>query len=61
MVPVGGFGTASFAVSIPNFGSGLEGFTVYCQWAIVGDSGAGMTTYGLPLALTDGLRIVLGV
>lgn len=60
-MPVGGFGTAFFGASIPSYGAGLEGFTVYCQWAIVGDPAAGMTIYGLPLALTDGLQIVLGV
>jgi hypothetical protein len=60
-MPVGGFGTAFFGASIPNWGPGLDGFTVYCQWAIVGDSGAAMTTFGLPLALTDGLQITLGV
>lgn len=60
-MPVGGFGTAFLGASIPNWGPGLEGFTVYCQWAIVGDQSAAMTVYGLPLALTDGLQITLGV
>jgi hypothetical protein len=60
-MPVGGFGTAFFGAAIPSWGPGLEGFTVFCQWAVVGDQAAAMTVYGLPLALTDGLAITLGL
>jgi hypothetical protein len=60
-MPVSAFGAAFFTAPIPHYGSGLEGFTAYCQWAIVGDPNAGMTLYGVPLALTSGLSITLGI
>jgi hypothetical protein len=59
--PVDSFGNAFFGVGVPHYVPGLDGFTVYCQWAVVGDPNAAMTVYGAPLAFTDGLRITLGI
>jgi hypothetical protein len=60
-LPVNGFGTAFFPAPLPNYVPGLAGLTVFCQWAILGDPNGQFTIYNLPLAMTDGLMLSLGV
>jgi hypothetical protein len=60
-MPVNAFGAAGVPAPIPQYSMGLAGLTVYCQWAIIGDPMAPMTILGLPLAMTDGLLVSLGV
>jgi hypothetical protein len=60
-IPVGVLGSAYFPAPLPQFDPAIAGFTVFCQWAILGDPGAQLTVLGLPLAFTDGLIVTLGV
>jgi hypothetical protein len=60
-MPVTAAGGAFLPAPVPVFASGLVNFTVYCQWAVLGDPNGQMTLLGVPLALSDGLAITLGI
>jgi hypothetical protein len=60
-LPVGPAGTASLSLPLPTFDPGLAGFSVWCQWAVLGDPSGQPTVLNLPLALTAGLGLTLGV
>jgi hypothetical protein len=61
VLPVSASGTAFFGAPVPQYSPGLDGLTVYCQWAVLGDPNAAMTIFGFPAALSEGLRISLGI
>jgi hypothetical protein len=58
---VGVAGTALFSAPLPNYAQGLAGLTLFCQWAVLGDPNGQPTVFGLPIALTHGLAVTLGI
>ena len=39
----------------------IAGLRVYCQWVVIGDPNGRPTVVGVPLALTDGVAVTIGV